>query len=80
MDVAGMSAVEADTLRRAFARPQSAQFIAGQRPRFLAGARRRGVPEDVAQTIFAKITGHYLVLWPQGVQCSAGAARRNRPR
>ena len=60
MDVAGMSAAEADTLRRAFARPQSEQFIALQRQRFLAGARQRGVPEDVAGTIFAKITGHYM--------------------
>ena len=60
MDVAGMSAAEADTLRRAFARPQGAQFIAGPRQRFLAGARRRGVPEGVARTIFAKINGHYL--------------------
>ncbi len=55
-----MSAAEADTLRRAFARPQGAQFIAGQRQRFLAGARRRGVPEDTARTIFAKINGHCM--------------------
>ena len=36
MDVAGMSAAAAATLRRAFARPQGAQFIAGQRQRVLA--------------------------------------------
>ena len=34
--------------------------MALQRQRFLAGARRRGVPADVARKIFAKITGHYL--------------------
>ena len=44
MDVAGMSAAEADTLRRAFARPQRVQFIAGQRQRFLAGRARGACP------------------------------------
>ena len=60
MDVAGMSAAEADTLRRAFARPQQEQWLALQRRRFLEGALRKGVPEETAEKIFAKINGHYM--------------------
>ncbi len=60
MDVAGMTAAEADELRRAFARPQSEHLIAMHWQRFLEGARRRGVPEEAARTIFAKINGHYM--------------------
>ena len=60
MDVAGMSAAAADELRRAFTRPQSEQWVALQRRRFLEGARNRGVPEETAETIFAKINGHYM--------------------
>ena len=60
MDVAGMTAAEADELRRAFARPQGEHLVAMQRQRFLAGARSRGVSEEAAETIFAKINGHYM--------------------
>ena len=60
MDVAGMPAAEADTLRRAFARPQQEQWVALQRRRFLEGALRKGVPEETAEKIFAKINGHYM--------------------
>ena len=60
MDVAGMTAAEADELRRAFARPQSEHLIEMHWRRFLEGARKRGVPGDTARTIFAKINGHYM--------------------
>ena len=60
MDVAGMTAAEADELRRAFARPQGEHLIEMQWERFLQGARSRGVPEETARTIFAKINGHYM--------------------
>ena len=60
MDVAGMTAAEADELRRAFARPQGEHLIAMHWQRFLEGARGRGVPEETARTIFAKINGHYM--------------------
>ena len=60
MDVGGMSAAEADALRRAFARPQREHWVALQRQRFLEGARREGLPEEIAGTIFAKINGHYM--------------------
>ena len=60
MDVAGMTAAEADELRRAFARPQGEHLMAMHRQRFLEGARSRGVPEETACTIFAKINGHYM--------------------
>ena len=60
MDVAGMTAAEADEVRRAFARANSDHLIAMHRERFLEGAGANGVPDDVAETIFAKINGHYM--------------------
>ncbi|MCY3505058.1 MAG: DNA polymerase III subunit alpha [Chloroflexi bacterium] len=60
MDVAAMTAAEADELRRAFARPQGEHLIEMQWERFLEGARSQGVPEETARTIFAKINGHYM--------------------
>ena len=59
-DVAGMSAGEADEVRRAFSRPNNEHLIAMHRERFLDGARRNGVPEEVAGKIFSKINGHYM--------------------
>ena len=60
MDVAGFTAAQADELRRAFARPNNAHLIAGHWQRFREGADRRGVPEEAARKIFAKLNGHYM--------------------
>ena len=60
MDVAGFTAAQADEVRRAFVRPHSDHLIAGHRERCLEGAQDNGVPEDVAERIFAKINGHYM--------------------
>ena len=60
MDVAGMTAAQADEIRRAFAKPNNAHLIAMHRRRFKEGARSNGVPEDVAERIFAKINGQYM--------------------
>ena len=60
MDVAGMSAAEADEVRRAFARPNNERLIEMQWERFLEGARANGVNEDTAHKIFSKINGHYM--------------------
>ena len=60
MDVAGMSAAEADETRRAFAKPNNQHLIAMHRRRFLEGARGKGVPEEIAERIFAKINGQYM--------------------
>ena len=60
MDVAGFTAAQADKVRRAFVRPHSDHLIAGHRERCLKGAQDNGVPEDVAERIFAKINGHYM--------------------
>ena len=60
MDVAGMSAAQADGVRRAFTRPKGEHLIAMHRERFLEGAQEKGVSEDVAEKIFAKINGHYM--------------------
>ena len=59
-DVAGMTAAEADEVRRAFARPNNEGLIAMHWRRFLKGARRNGVPEEIAGKIFSKINGHYM--------------------
>ena len=60
MDVAGFSASQADELRRAFARPNNAHLLDGLWQRFLEGAKGKGVPEDAARRIFAKLNGHYM--------------------
>ena len=60
MDVAGFTAAQADELRRAFARPNNAHLIEGHWQRFLEGAQRNEIPEDVARRIFAKLNGHYM--------------------
>ena len=60
MDVAGMTAAEADEVRRAFTRTNKDHLIAMHRERFFAGARANGVPDDIAEKIFGKINGHYM--------------------
>ena len=60
MDVAGMTAAQADEIRRAFARPGNEHLIALHWRRFLEGAQRNGVSEETARRIFAKINGHYM--------------------
>ena len=60
MDVAGMTAAQADEVRRAFARPNAGHLIAMHRQRFLEGTLGNGVPEEVALKIFDKINGHYM--------------------
>ena len=60
MDVAGLTAAQADEIRRAFAKPNAEHLIAMHRQRFLEGAGANGVPEDVAAKIFGKINGHYM--------------------
>jgi error-prone DNA polymerase len=59
-DVAGMTAAEADEVRRAFARPNSEHLIELWRRKFAEGARQNGVPEEAAEKIFSKINGHYM--------------------
>ena len=60
MDVASMSAAEADEVRRAFSRPNNERLIEMQWERFLEGARANGMDEDTAHKIFSKINGHYM--------------------
>ncbi len=59
-DVAGMTAAEADEVRRAFARPNNDHLIAMHWERFAEGARRNGIPDETAVKIFSKINGHYM--------------------
>ena len=59
-DVAGVTTAEADEIRRAFGRSNNSTLIAMHWQRFLEGARRNGVPDDIAEKIFSKINGHYM--------------------
>ena len=59
-DVAGMSAAEADQVRRAFASSNNDHLIAMYQRKFLQGAAGNGVPEDMALKIFGKINGQYM--------------------
>ena len=59
-DVAGMTAAEADEVRRAFARPNNEHLIAMHWQRFCEGAAENGVSEETARKIFAKVNGHYM--------------------
>ena len=59
-DVAGMTAAQADEVRRAFARPNSEHLVGMHRERFMEGALRNGVSEETARKIFGKINGHYM--------------------
>ncbi len=60
MDVGGMSAAQADEVRRTFAKPNNEHLIAMHWRRFCAGAQRNGVSEETSKKIFGKINGHYM--------------------
>ena len=64
MDVGGLTAADADRVRRAFGRRGGAGLVESYRRRFLAGAIQRGVPEPVAETVFGKFNPHYM--FPEG--------------
>ncbi len=60
MDVGGMSASEADGVRRAFAKSSNAHLIATYRQRFLEGAMNNGVDRETALKAFEKVNGQYM--------------------
>ena len=60
MDVAGMTAAQADEIRRSFARSNNQHLIAMHWKDFLKGAEQRGVSKPTARKIFSKINGHYM--------------------
>jgi len=57
MALAGFSSSEAEGLRRAMSRKRSEQAIAEHYQRFCAGAAANGVPEEVAESVWAQIQG-----------------------
>jgi len=57
MAMGGFSAGEADLLRRAMSRHRSEEEMAGFRERFVRGAVARGVPAEVAEDVFTKLSG-----------------------
>ena len=60
MDVAGLSAAQADEIRRAFTKSSNEHLIDIWWGKFREGALKKGVSEEVAEKIFGKINGHYM--------------------
>jgi error-prone DNA polymerase len=60
MDVAGFSPLEADQLRRAYGRRNSAELVQAYWERFRDGAAQKCVDEETARRIFSKFNGHYM--------------------
>jgi error-prone DNA polymerase len=57
MDVAGMSAAGADRFRRAMTRHLARSELEALRADFVAGCRKEGVPEEVAEPLFRSVEG-----------------------
>jgi len=57
MALAGFSAGQAESLRRAMSRKRSREAIAKLKEQFIEGCLGNGVSEDVAETVFHKIAG-----------------------
>ena len=57
--VAGMTPIEGDHMRRAFARRDSERQVPEWHRRFMAGAAKKGVPKEAAEKIFRKFHGLY---------------------
>ncbi len=57
MAIAGFSAGQAESLRRAMSRKRSREAMTEQWEPFLAGALANGVSEEIAETIFKKLMG-----------------------
>ena len=60
VDVAGFSPLEADQLRRAYGRRNSAELIKVYWEKFRDGAAVKRVDEEKARRIFSKFNGHYM--------------------
>jgi DNA polymerase III alpha subunit len=57
MALAGFSAGQAESLRRAMSRKRSRDAMASLWEQFLAGCRERGVSDEVADSVFKKLMG-----------------------
>jgi error-prone DNA polymerase len=57
MKLAGFSSSEAEGLRRAMSRKRSEEAICSYHDDFVAGARRRGVPTETAESVWSQIQG-----------------------
>jgi error-prone DNA polymerase len=55
--LAGFTASQADSLRRAMSRKRSAEEIERHHKHFLAGAAERGVPKETAERVWSQIRG-----------------------
>ncbi|MCB1135388.1 MAG: error-prone DNA polymerase, partial [Chlamydiia bacterium] len=58
--VAGFNPAQADALRRVRSRRRSSEILGRMKGRFLEGAREKGVPQEVAEAVFASLEGFAL--------------------
>src|SRR5581483_6504123 len=65
MAIAGFTAGQADSLRRAMSRKRSHEAMAELWPQFRAGAAARGVDETTARTVFEKLLGFAAFGFPK---------------
>ena len=64
MDVGGLSAREADQLRRAFSRRNNEELVQRYWEKFRGGAMAQGADEATARRIYGKFNPHYM--FPEG--------------
>jgi len=65
MALAGFTAGQAESLRRAMSRKRSAEAIEKLKGDFMAGCLSRGVPEEAAESVFQKINGFAAFGFPK---------------
>ncbi|CAN5667970.1 error-prone DNA polymerase [soil metagenome] len=70
--LAGFTAGQADSLRRAMTRKRSIEAIEAHRKDFLAGAAVNGVDQATAETVFKKLRGFAEYGFPRGHAASFG--------
>ncbi|HEX3948147.1 MAG TPA: error-prone DNA polymerase [Acidimicrobiales bacterium] len=73
VEVAGLSAVEADELRRAISHKRSGELMTGLRDRLFAGMADRGVPVDVQRDIFDRLASFTSFGFPESHALSFAA-------
>ena len=64
--LAGFTDGEADQLCRAMSRKRSKQNMEQFREQFLTGARKKGVPEQIAERVFGQVFAFSVFGFPKG--------------
>lgn len=70
--IAGFTAGQADQLRRAMTRKRSAEAMEALRESFMAGARGRGIADEISAEIFRKLSGFAQYGFPKSHAAAFG--------